>query len=73
MKDIIIEDIVVNKDLIHLQNILFDLDNYSFDKDIIKILNELKCVVDNKLFKNFNVNGFDTISYDVIYRFKLKK
>ena len=31
-----IEELKVDANLLHLENVLFDLDSYSFDKDILK-------------------------------------
>lgn len=43
-------EIEVDRNLYHLQEVLFDLDNYSFDSDILKLLNELTTLVNNKIF-----------------------
>ena len=44
-----IEELQVEENLIHLEKVLFDLDNYRFDKDVITLLNQLKSLVDKKL------------------------
>ena len=69
----IVEEISIDENLWHLENVLFDLDNYTFDKDILKLLNELKQLVDNKLFSNFNKNNLDIESFEVIFKYYLKK
>lgn len=51
------QEIEVDRNLYHLQDVLFDLDNYSFDSDIIKLLNELKFVLDKKMFSNIAIDG----------------
>lgn len=39
--------------LLHLQNVLFDLDNYNFkDREIYRMLNELSSYVATKISKN---------------------
>ena len=69
----VIEELEVNEDLIHLEHVLFDLDGYKFDRDIIKLLNELKSLVDKKLYSNFNLKGRDIEEQQMYIRFKLKK
>ena len=51
------QEIEVDRNLYHLQEVLFDLDNYSFDSDIIRILNELKFILDKKMFSNISIDG----------------
>lgn len=54
------QDVIADRSLLHLEDMLFDLDYYSFDRDIIKLLNELKILVDKKIYKdNFNPGGYD--------------
>ena len=54
------QDVIADRSLLHLEDMLFDLDHYSFDRDIIKLLNELKILVDKKIYKdNFNPCGYD--------------
>lgn len=67
------EKLEVDKNLYHLENVLFDLDSYKFDADIIKILNDLKFLVDKKIYSNFNQNGYDIIDEKIIIEFLLKK
>ncbi len=61
----------VDGNLYHLQNVLFDLDNYSFDRDIISLLNQLKTLVDKKLY--LNLHDGNIVDYNLIFRYKLKK
>lgn len=56
----------VNHDLLHLQNVLFDLDNYSFDKDVISLLNKLKTLVDQKMYKGYSFVNYNVRDKDVI-------
>lgn len=68
----IIENLKVDESLLHLQNVLFDLDNYSFDRDILELLNTLKSLVDNKLYSNFNLNNLDIENTEIIVKYYLK-
>lgn len=65
-------EVFIDKNLYHLQNVLFDLDNYSFDSDIIALLNDLKSLVDNKLLFNidFNKTSVDDLNnINLIFKF----
>lgn len=65
-------EVFIDKNLYHLQNVLFDLDNYSFDSDIIALLNDLKTLVDNKLLSNidFNKTSVDDLNnINLIFKF----
>lgn len=65
-------EVFIDKNLYHLQNVLFDLDNYSFDSDIIALLNDLKYLVDNKLLSNidFNKTSVDDLNnINLIFKF----
>lgn len=54
------QDVITDRSLIHLEDMLFDLDHYSFDRDIIKLLNELKTLLNKKMYKDeFNPGGYD--------------
>lgn len=68
----IIENLKVDESLLHLQNVLFDLDNYSFDMEILELLNPLKSLVDNKLYSNFNLNNLDIEKTEIIVKYYLK-
>lgn len=65
------KDFVVDSNLYHLLNVLFDLDSYKFDKDIIKILNDLKILVDKKMFSNFDFSDCNVQSKEIVIRFLL--
>ena len=69
----IIEELPVDESLIHLEHVIFDLDSYKFDRDILSKINELKTLVDKKLYSNFNLKGRDIEEQQMYIRFKLKK
>lgn len=68
----IVEELQVDENLIHLENVIFDLDNYNFDRDVIALLNQLKSLVDKKLYSNLNLKGRDIAEQKMYIRFKLK-
>ena len=68
----IVEELQVDENLIHLENVIFDLDSYKFDRDVIALLNQLKSLVDKKLYSNFNLKGRDIVEQKMYIRFKLK-
>lgn len=67
-----IEELKVDANLVHLENVLFDLDSYSFDKDILKLLSDLKELVDKKLYSDFNKDNLDIKDLEIIYKYHLK-
>lgn len=71
--NIIVQTLKVDRNLLHLENVIFDLDNYEFDSDIIKLLNELKTLVDKKLFSNLNYNDLDIVGEELFLKFYFKK
>ena len=71
--NIIVQTLKVDRNLLHLENVIFDLDNYKFDSDIIKLLNELKTLVDKKLFSNLNYNDLDIVGEELFLKFYFKK
>lgn len=68
----IVEELQVDEDLIHLEHVIFDLDSYKFDRDVIALLNQLKSLVDKNLYSNFNLKGRDIEEQQMYIRFKLK-
>lgn len=69
------KNIVINEDLWFLEHILFLLDNYKFDEDIIKILIQLKNLVDKKIYQNYNLSFLDyynVINQKLLVQFNLK-
>lgn len=69
----IVEELQVDENLIHLENVILDLDSYKFDRDVIALLNQLKSLVDKKLYSNFNLKGRDIEEQQMYIRFKLKE
>lgn len=69
----IVEELQVDENLIHLENVIFDLDSYKFDRDVIALLNQLKSLVDKKLYSNFNLKCRDIEEHQMYIRFKLKE
>lgn len=69
----IVEELQVDENLIHLENVILDLDSYKFDRDVIALLNQLKSLVDKKLYSNFNLKGLDIEEQQMYIRFKLKE
>lgn len=51
-------EIEVDSNLFHLQNVLFDLSNYKFDKDILVLLNQLQTLVTNKMYSKYDFDSF---------------
>lgn len=66
-------EIEVDENLLRLEYFLLDLDSYKFDRDIIKLLNDLKTLVDNKLFAPLNETNLDIVSQKMKIVFELKK
>ena len=57
--------------LLHLQNVLFDLYNYNFnDSEIYRLLNELSSYVSAKILKDVPIDSF---TYEDIVLLTLKK
>lgn len=65
-------ELMVDRDLYHLSNVLFDLDNYQFDEDVQRLLSELMDLVQHKLLSNFDFDNYDIDDLnndDVIFKF----
>ena len=69
----ILEELQVDENLIYLENFIFDLERYKFDKDVIVLLNQLKSLIDKKLYSNLNLKGRDIVERKMYMRFKLKE
>ena len=69
----ILEELQVDENLIYLENFIFDLERYKFDKDVIVLLNQLKSLIDKKLYSNLNLKGRDIVEQKMYIRFKLKE
>ena len=57
----------IDINLLHLQNTLLDLSNYTFSEDIINKINELKELVEQKLYYNEYItkNDIDNFKYKI--------
>lgn len=64
-------DIDIN--LFYLENILFDLDKYNFADDITKKLNELKNLVEQKMWGHDDLAGYDILDEKIKIQLFLKK
>lgn len=69
----IVEQLQVDENLIYLENVLFDLDYYKFDADVLSLLNQLRTLINEKLYSNFNLQGRDILKQNMYIRFELKK
>lgn len=67
------KEVVVDSNLYYLENVLFDLDNYKFDRDVIKLLNQLKTLVDNKLWSGLDFENYNIMDEKIIVRYLLEK
>lgn len=67
-----IEEIEFDENLFFLQHVLFALDTYNFDKDILKLLNELKSLVDKKMFYSSKYHNKDLkdVKYKTVFYYE---
>lgn len=63
----------VNEHLIYLENLLLGLQHCIFDKDVLKILEELQRVIDKKLYSKLTKEQSDIADSKLIYRYWLEK
>ncbi len=72
--EIIIKELKIDINLLHLQQVIFDLDNYNYDSDIIRLLNELKTLVDKKIYSNLELDleKHDIYKKELIIKFYLE-
>lgn len=68
-KELLTENLVIDFNLLYLNNLLLDLDNYSFDNDVLKLLNRLKCVVEKKLYSNLKYPDLNAIKEELIIKY----
>ena len=68
-----IEDIFVDENLLHLENVIYDLDRYTFPEDIEIILKNLQELVLEKMFSDLKFDDYEIERQDCIIRFHLKK
>lgn len=66
-------DLNIDYGLFYLEQVLFSLDDYNFDSDIIKILNDLKTLVDKKLYSKLNLFDNNISNQELFIRFYLNK
>ena len=62
-------EIFIDKDLYYLFNLLLDLDNYKFDYDVTRAIEDLTSLVCTKLTKDFDFDKYDINSEYVVYKF----
>ena len=65
--------LIVDDNLLYLQKILLDLKAYRFDKDISKLLNDLRNLVDSKLYSNLDLEDFEVLSVEHVIKCYLKQ
>lgn len=68
-KELLTENLVIDFNLLYLNNLLLDLDNYSFDNDVLKLLNRLKCIVEKKLYSNLKYPDLNAIKEELIIKY----
>lgn len=67
------KELKVDDNYYFLLNWLFVLDNYKFDSDIIKLINELFTLVNKKIFNGMDFENLDICNQETIIRYYLKK
>lgn len=67
------KEIEVDRNLYHLLNVLLDLDSYQFDRDVIALLNQLKSLVDKKLWSGLDFEDYNIMDEKIIVRYLLEK
>lgn len=67
------KEIEVDRNLYHLLNVLFDLDSYKFDREVIALLNQLKSLVDKKLWSGLDFEYYNIMDEKIIVRYLLEK
>lgn len=67
------KEIEVDRNLYHLLNVLFDLDSYQFDREVIALLNQLKSLVDKKLWSGLDFEDYNIMDEKIIVRYLLEK
>lgn len=63
----------VNEHLIYLDNTLRGFQHCIFDKDILKILEKLRKVIDKKLYSQLQLDNCDIVDSKLIFRYWLEK
>ena len=67
------KEIPVDRNLLFLSEVLFALDSYTFDSDIIKLLNDLSFLVNKKMFSNYDFENYNIQASDVVLRYLINK
>ena len=67
------KEIPVDRNLLFLSEVLFALDSYTFDSDIIKLLNDLSFLVNKKMFSNYDFENYNVQANDVVLRYLINK
>lgn len=65
-------EVLIDKDLYFLLNVLLDLDNYQFDSDITALIDSLQILVSTRLLQNFDYEKYDINDINnenVVYKF----
>ena len=69
-------EVLIDKDLYFLLNVLLDLDNYQFDSDITALIDSLQILVSTRLLQNFDYEKYDINDINnenVVYKFYSNK
>ena len=67
------KEIPVDRNLLILSEVLFALDSYTFDSDVIKLLNDLSFLVNKKMFSNYDFENYNIQASDVVLRYLINK
>ena len=67
------KEIPVDRNLLFLSEVLFALDSYTFDSDIIKLLNDLSFLVNKKMFSNYDFENYNVQANDGVLRYLINK
>lgn len=67
------KEIEVDGNLFYLERLLFSLDYFRFDDEIIELLNNLKSLIDKKLYSNLSLDNFDILEEKVKVGFFVEK
>lgn len=66
-------EFIIERDLLHLQDVLFDLHNYKFDLEISQKISELNKLVDDKIYNAFNLEDSYILDNYIKIRFFKEK
>lgn len=68
-----VKDLKVDDNYYFLLNWLFVLDNYKFDSDIIKLINELFTLVNKKIFNGMDFENLNICNQENYYQILFRK